>query len=180
MNDTQKPRGRRFSIIGSIALITIIALVGGSVLFGFNPMLNHDNWPTQFQSNGERIYFTATSASISPISSQGGGMHMSMMQGGCADCHGADRSGRRLMPRFWKIAPALTPAALFREHTEGGDKDGHGDHEGYTKETLSRAITRGIDAGGKKLDPAMPRWTISAQDLDDLIAYLKSPTGKPH
>ena len=56
---------------------------------------------------------------------------------------------------------------LFREHEE----DGHGDHEGYIDETLKHAIIRGVDAGGKSLDQDMPRWFMSKQDLDDLIAF---------
>ncbi len=97
---------------------------------------------------------------------------MRMMSGssGCVTCHGADRLGGRLMPRFWITVPPLTFEALFSEH----DEDGHGDHEGYSDESLRRAITQGIDPGGKPLDLAMPRWSMSEKDLDDLIAFLKT------
>jgi len=165
-------RKRRMATIGSIVLISLITIVAWQVYF------NRGNWPTQFQNNGERIYFTGLSATGAAMSSRGGGMHMRMMAGGCVTCHGADRQGGRLMPRFWLVAPPLTPDALFREHDEAGANDGHGDHDGYTDETLGRAITRGIDPDGKPLDLAMPRWSISDQDLDDLIAYLRS-TGGP-
>jgi hypothetical protein len=40
---------------------------------------------------------------------------------------------------------------------------------------LRRAITRGLDPDGKRLDPAMPRWSMSEQDLTDLVDFLKSP-----
>ena len=179
MNHARKPRRRRFATVASFVLIALIALIAWRVLFGFNLMNNRGEWPSRFQSNGERIYFTAMSASRRRINSRGGGMHMSMMGGGCVTCHGADRRGGRVMPRFWEVVPPLTPAALFDEHAEGEKEDGHGDHEGYTNETLRRAITQGVDPGGKSLDPAMPRWSMSTQDLDDLIAYLKSPVGRP-
>jgi hypothetical protein len=39
----------------------------------------------------------------------GGGMHMQMNRAGCVTCHGVDRQGARLMPRFWKAAPAADP-----------------------------------------------------------------------
>ncbi len=93
-----------------------------------------------------------------------------MSGGGCVNCHGVDRQGSRLMPRFWMVAPPLTADALFGEHEDGG----HGDHDEYTDDTLRRAITRGIDAGGESLDPAMPRWSMTEQDMDDLIGYLKT------
>ena len=107
-------------------------------------------------------------------------MHMGMMGGGCVACHGANSDGGRSMPRFWNSVPPLTPDALFGEHAEGKQDDGHGDHEKYTDETLIRAITRGVDPSGKPLDPAMPRWSMSNQDLDDLLAYLKTPVGETH
>ena len=179
MSHARKPRKRRFATVGSIVLIAVIALIAAWVLFGFNRMTSRGDWPSQFQSNGERIYFTTTSATGLPINSRGGGMRMGMMGDSCVNCHGTDRRGGRLMPRFWKAAPPLTPAALFNEHAEDEKEDDHGDHEGYTDETLRRAITQGIDPGGKPLDRAMPEWSMSTQDLDDLIAYLKSPAVKP-
>lgn len=127
-----------------------------------------------FVSNGERIYFTGKSNSGYPIVSGTGssmtGMHRQMHGGGCAVCHGAEREGQRLWPQFWIAAPALTPEALFADEHEN---DGHGDHGSYDGDSLRRAITDGVDPDGKQLDAAMPRWSISRPDLDDLIAYLQ-------
>ena len=79
------------------------------------------------------------------------------------------------MPKFWKVAPPLTAAALFKEHDDGSNGDGHGKHESYDDAALQRAITKGIDPSGEPLDREMPRWTISGQDIADLIEFLKSP-----
>ncbi len=83
---------------------------------GPNPISTNDI-PRAFASNGERIYFTGVSTSGKPIRARGGdtamGMHRPMHGSGCATCHGDDREGRRLMPRFWIKAPALTSDALF-------------------------------------------------------------------
>ena len=163
-----------------ILLGILVILVAGWFIFGTGPLSGRDAWPTQFQSNGERIYFTGTSASGRSISPQGRGMHMQMMGGGCASCHGGDRQGRQLRPQFWKSAPPLTAAALFGEHGDDQAEDGHGDHDGYTDETLRRAIIRGVDPSEKALDPAMPRWSISEEDMGDLIAYLRGPVDTPH
>lgn len=85
------------------------------------------------------------------------------------------------MPRFWQLAPPLTAVALLGEHDEAAEAqgatedDGHGDHDDYTNDTLRRAITDGIDPGGERLDPVIPRWSMADADMTDLIAYLKTP-----
>ena len=135
--------------------------------------LNGGDGPSEFVSNGERIYFTGSSASGIPINAVGGdghmNMHMRMHGTGCVTCHGVDREGGRLWPQFWTKAPALTTEALFTDD----HADGHGDHGNYDAESLRRAITDGVDPAGKQLDPAMPRWSMSRSDLDDLVAYLQ-------
>ncbi|VVB84914.1 Uncharacterised protein [uncultured archaeon] len=42
----------------------------------------------------------------------------------------------------------------------------------YTDD-LKRAITKGVDSEGKKLEPPMPVWKMSDEDMNDLIAYIK-------
>ena len=123
--------------------------------------------PVVFQSNGERIYLTGASASGTSITYTGGNMHLEMMGGGCATCHGADRRGARMMPEFWLEAPPLTQAALFEDHD-----DGHGNHAGYDAGTFRRAVSRGLDPDGTELSPIMPRWSMSDPDWRDLLAYL--------
>ena len=152
--------------------ILLIVLVSGCD-FGPGHMMGGSTVPTRYANNGERIYFTGTSASGNSITRKGGNMHMSMMGGGggCATCHGSDRLGSRMMPNFWKTAPPLTRGALFETHDDG---DGHGGHERYRYETLRRAVFRGIDPAGEPLDGIMPRWSMSDRDWTDLVAYLRS------
>lgn len=180
MNKAQQTARPRFALTIGFVLAAMFVLVLLYVLFGQRLGFDRADWPSEFRSNGERIYFTATSASGRPIVADGQGMHMAMMGGSCAACHEADRSGGRLRPRFWVVAPALTADALFDGHGEGEADDGHGDHDSYTDETLRRAITQGTDPSGGPLDPEMPRWSMAPEDLDDLIAYLKSPAGHDH
>ena len=98
---------------------------------------------------------------------------MRMHGGGCSSCHGADRDGQRMMPRFWIKAPALTPEALFGDANHGGESDDHGDHDSYNIKSLRLAITTGIDPSGETLDSTMPRWSMADTDLNDLIEYLQ-------
>jgi mono/diheme cytochrome c family protein len=125
-----------------------------------------------FRSNGERIYFTATSNSGQSISAEMAGMqmmHPGMMT--CATCHGPDGRGGR----GWGGGGTFeTPDIRYSTLTEGEHDDAHAEHPPYTDETIKRAITQGIDPAGEPLNWPMPRWRMSERDLDDLLDYLKT------
>ena len=137
-----------------------------------------------FRSNGERIYFTATSDRSTPITYTGepawnGGMMGNrssggMMNGGssremgkngnltCASCHGADgRGGVHTMIGMQTMKSAdIRWSALKSE---------------FDAEKFRLAVTKGQDPDGKKqLNHDMPRWNIGNDDLGDLITYLKT------
>ncbi|MDH3665508.1 MAG: cytochrome c [Paracoccaceae bacterium] len=160
-------------IAALIVLAAVILMPATSSRMGVGVNTRDAEWPAQFRSNGERIYFTGASSSGLPIRPTGGGMRMQMHGGGCVTCHGTDRLGGRIMPRFWISAPPLTPKALFGEG-DAHEDDGHGDHDAYDEESLARAIAQGIDPESERLDPAMPRWSMADQDLADLIAFLRT------
>jgi hypothetical protein len=137
----------------------------------------------RYASNGERIYFSGTSASgrISYSDGDFGGMMggRGMMGGGqlaCADCHGPDgRGGPHVMHMATMDAPDIRWSELTEaEHGDHDDGEAEMEHPPYDKETFKRAVSRGLDPGGGPLDTAMPRWRMSETDLDDLIAYLKT------
>ncbi len=117
-----------------------------------------------FTSNGQRIYLTATSASGQAISYRGGPV-ASMMGGGlaCVSCHQLDGHGGQVTIMMQTFQAAnISWAALANEDPP------------YTDATVKRAITQGIDSGGSPLESPMPRWSMSASDLDDLVTYLKT------
>lgn len=129
--------------------------------------------PGRFRSDGERIYFTATNSAGQVIRYDGGpgGAMMMMHRYACVDCHGADGKGGRVATMGQAFdAPNITWSALAPEH----HADTQMDHPPYTEETVKRAITRGLDPDGKPLDSPMPRWRMSDQDLDAVIAFLKT------
>ncbi len=169
-------------VVGTGILVGLILLAGvvltvGNFGFGFRPMIGpmggrFDLFPRQFASNGERIYFTATSNSGQPIIAEIPGMHqMGPGMMACATCHGPDgRGGTVSMMMGTFEAPDIRYETLL----EGEHDDEHEDHPAYTDETIKRAITQGIDPAGEPLDWPMPRWHMAEQDLDDLLAYLKT------
>lgn len=153
------------SVIASSVLLVVFAIF---VARTTTPDKDRKNWPETFVGNGERLYFTGVSASGAKIQPRGGNHHMKMMgSGGCVDCHGTNRNGGRLWPNFWQVAPSITATKLVGEHTQ----DEHG-HEGYNAETLARAITKGVRADGSDLGTGMPRWSMAAEDLQDLVTFL--------
>lgn len=152
-----------------VALGLFVALIAGCDSGG-SMMMAKQLTPAEFKSNGERIYFTGFSTSGEPVTYSGGNMHLQMMGGGCATCHGASRRGARMMPQFWLVAPPLTRDALFAEHK--GEQE-HGVHDSYDLETLQRAIARGMTPSGELLDPTMPRWSMGEADWRDLLTYLR-------
>lgn len=161
--------------------IVLVGLVTLATVIVFQIFISFDryNAPKTFSSNGERIYFTGKSISGSSITSTGGDSHMGMhsdTRSGCARCHGNNREGGfvQTMFNFSVVPPPITPEALFRDQADIHSQDEHGDHGSYDDESLKLAIRQGIDPAGKRLDMAMPRWTMSDSDIDDLISYLRS------
>jgi cytochrome c oxidase subunit II len=116
-----------------------------------------------FSSNGQRIYFKAESDSRQPITYSGGPGTMMRAGIACVNCHGQDGKGGRVTFMMQSLdVPDITWTNLTQ------------DSPPFTEETLKRAITQGIDPEGDSLDYWMPRWQMSAQDLNDLIGFIKT------
>jgi hypothetical protein len=119
-----------------------------------------------FSSNGERIYFTATSERGTAIAYTGGPGSKSWMMGGggrlaCASCHGTDgRGGIHSMGMMQKM-----DAKDIRWSVLEGEFDA---------DKFRLAVVEGKDPDGTQLNTDMPRWNISSEDLADLIDYLKT------
>jgi hypothetical protein len=118
-----------------------------------------------FGSNGERIYFTATSERGTAITyTSGPGSNNWMMGNGqlaCASCHGPNGSGGTHNMGMMRVMTAkdIRWSALQSE---------------FDAEKFRSAVTKGQDPDGTQLNTDMPRWNIGDDDLADLIAYLKT------
>ena len=61
-----------------------------------------------FESNGERIYFTAESSSGEPITYSGGSLMMHQRTA-CVNCHGPEGKGGRVTMMMWRFdTPDIT------------------------------------------------------------------------
>lgn len=124
--------------------------------------------PQRFTSNGEQIYYTATSRYDDTITFTDGPMWLRMHGGSCVNCHGpAGRGGIQVMMTN-QVAPDIRYSTLTKPMKHDSEME-----PAYTDAGIRRAITQGLDSSGKPLDPAMPRWHMPDRDLNDLIAYLK-------
>ena len=118
-----------------------------------------------FRSNGERIYFTATSDRGVAITYAGGPASSGWMMGGgrlaCASCHGPEgQGGVHSMGMMQSMdAKDIRWSTLQDE---------------FDAEKLRLAVANGQDPDGTELSSDMPRWNIGNDDLADLIAYLKT------
>ncbi len=118
-----------------------------------------------FDSNGERIYFTATSESGSPITYTGGPTSRGwMMMGGqlaCVSCHGPSGRGGKHNMGMMQVMDAKDIRWSVLEGEFDADK-------------FRLAVVNGEDPDGTQLNSDMPRWNISDEDLADLIGFLKT------
>jgi cytochrome c553 len=151
-------------LLAGCAPVAVPAGPGGMGSGGMGP--NGTGWGTgAFGSNGERIYFTGTSERGTAISYTSGPASGGWMMGGgqlaCASCHGPDgRGGAHTMGMMQTMtAKDIRWAALQSE---------------FDAETFRLAVMQGQDLDGTQLNADMPRWNIGADDLADVIAYLKT------
>lgn len=83
----------------------------------------------------------------------------------CQACHGAHGEGGN---EAGLTAPDLRPASLDRPRTQGLRP-----RPAYSRSLLVRAITQGIDSAGAPLDPTMPRYVLTLQTANHLLAWLQ-------
>ncbi|MDQ1275997.1 MAG: hypothetical protein QG610_1572 [Euryarchaeota archaeon] len=141
---------------------------GGMYPEGFSPSYNK----TDFESNGEMIYYTGFNESGERIETEYGPHWLYVHGGSCVNCHGTDGRGGYPVKMGSEVPPDIRFESLVSEEHEKEEEDG--EHPHYTEETIKRAILEGIDPAGEPLDLTMPRWKMTDMDLDDVVEYLKT------
>lgn len=109
---------------------------------------------------GKKIYIDGVGADGALAYTHGPGW-MRYAGTGCVVCHGPRGEGLVVAAGgVTGAAPAVKWAALAAR--------------GYDRTTLRRALTEGVDPHGRELQDYMPRWELSDEELDALLAYLKA------
>jgi cytochrome c553 len=151
---------------GLTVLVLTAVLLAGCALTNRSNTTEGTSWGEGvFTSNGEQIYFTATSDSGTDITYAGGpsSNNWMMMNGvlACASCHGPDgRGGVHSMAMMEQMdAPDIRWSALENE---------------FDTEKFQLAVEQGDDPDGSKLSTDMPRWKMDDGDVADLMSFLKT------
>ncbi|HEX6828684.1 MAG TPA: ABC transporter substrate-binding protein [Burkholderiales bacterium] len=134
------------------------------------PLLASAAGLTPQEEAGRRIYLEGVSPSGALLQALVG-PHSTPMEGKsmpCANCHGADGSGR---PEGGVRPPNITWRELSKRY--GHRHENGRQHPAFTDKTFAEALTFGTDPAGNKLEPSMPRYVMSHKDIGDLLAYLK-------
>jgi mono/diheme cytochrome c family protein len=166
---SSKIRSAVIMIAVGIAGLFLLNLIQGNDYA--NPYRTYNIDASGFKSNGERIYFTATSDSGKPILAS---MGMMTMRGGtmsCAACHGANGKGGSGRMMMWQFE---APDIRYSTITSVGHGSNESDEKPYTDDLIKRAVTKGLDSEGKALEQPMPVWQMLDEDFADLLAYLKT------
>jgi ABC-type branched-subunit amino acid transport system substrate-binding protein/cytochrome c553 len=87
----------------------------------------------------------------------------------CVNCHGRDGRGKPeggIYPSDIRWSELSKPYAI---RTISGRE-----RPPYSENLVIRATTMGIDSGGNRLNAAMPKYQLTLEQADDLVAYLKA------
>lgn len=154
-------RTRRLSVYAVIVVaIAVAAYAQGTSGHGLTPQ----------ERRGKAIYLTGSSPSGRAIRTFVGDAANEVPGSTlpCVNCHGHDGRGN---PEGGVIPTNISWASLTKPYgitVPTGRRSPR-----YTAATVTRAITEGIDPAGNELTAAMPRYSMSPEDLGDLVDYLK-------
>jgi hypothetical protein len=115
---------------------------------------------------GRALFLTGRTDNLAPYATVGAGnVQVPATTVPCASCHGRDGRGsnerKGLLPNIAWTALSAPDGSPGRHRPP------------YNETLVIRAITMGIDAGGNRLDPIMPRFHLSMADAAALLAYIK-------
>jgi ABC-type branched-subunit amino acid transport system substrate-binding protein len=154
---------KRFTALIAISLISVFAQTPEKTRPERDPL-------SQQEHRGKEIYFGIAASAGPPIKALIGNPPTEAPGAlmACANCHGEDGKGR---PEGGVVPSDITWEALTKPY--GVTHSTGRTHPSYTDKLLVRAVCLGIDPAGNKLHVAMPRFQMSREDINALIAYLK-------
>ncbi|MES9888038.1 MAG: cytochrome c, partial [Candidatus Sedimenticola sp. 6PFRAG1] len=122
---------------------------------------------------GRKIYMEGLLPSGQPVKAfVQNDIALSEEQASCGSCHRKSGMGSS---EGQQVVPSIAGRILFNPLQIPTSKPPEAPilRPAYTDQSLRRAITSGLGADGYPLDPNMPRYNLSEQDLDAVVAYLK-------
>lgn len=122
---------------------------------------------TPAERRGRAIYLRGETPS-KPLTAMVGDLEVPGTTINCAGCHGRRGEGKT---EGGVVAGNLTWTNLTKSygHTHPNGRK----HGPFNESSFTTAVVRGVDPAGNELAVAMPRYRISIEDMNDLIAYIK-------
>ena len=158
----------RGGLVAKRSFATAILLAVG--VASWTPVTAQDTVLSDAEERGKYIYETGKSRSSRIMTAD-------MMRGEppvpaeilpCKNCHGVDGRGAE---DYTGVAPLNIN--WFAMVQSGPHEHAQRSHAAFDEASIARSILAGEDPDGNALDFAMPRYNIGAEDMADLIAYLK-------
>ena len=159
----------------AIACSLVAAFCVASLAFGQNPPpqtavdTSSETRPlTPAERRGRALYLRGESASKREITAIVNDLDVPATTIPCAGCHGLRGEGKT---EGGVTAGNLTWSNLIKPYGHAhptGRK-----HGPFTESSFASAVVRGVDPSGNTMVVAMPRYHMSIEDMNDLIAYIK-------
>ena len=118
---------------------------------------------------GRRLYRDGIDVAGTPVAARvdGAAVPLRGQPVACGNCHGEDGRGR---PESGVDPGDVTWRELTKPY---GHRHGNGRRHGaYDAASFAHAMREGVDPGGNVMAPAMPRYALSAADIEALAAWL--------
>ncbi len=125
---------------------------------------------TPAEARGQQIYLTGESPSNHEIAAFLNAAQMEVPGSlfACVRCHGNDGRGKT---EGGVTSSDIRWSVLTKPY--GGRHPSGRQYPPYNESHIKRAIMLGTDSKGTELHETMPRFRLSQQDMEDLLAYLK-------
>lgn len=162
MNNPSSASSRLFALIQILILACIPGCPGANKL-GADELTDQEN-------RGKQIFQLGTSSAEVEITALMGdeGIEVPASALPCSSCHGHDGRGR---PEGGVSPSNLTWESLTKPY--GVRHESGREHPPYQVKDLKKAIAMGFDPGGNKLNIAMPKYRMTIEDMNALIAYIQ-------
>jgi len=157
----------RSSLSVSFSALIAVTILGSGLL--------HMSFPASAEGlerieDGQRIYRQGIRPSGDPITAiVTGDVSVSGSQFSCHNCHG--RSGMGTSEGSYQVLP-IAGRFLFSDSSQPP-------RPAYDQQSFARALRTGINPAGRKLDPLMPRYKFSDDEVTALASYLQKLSSTP-
>ncbi|HJT30201.1 MAG TPA: ABC transporter substrate-binding protein [Pyrinomonadaceae bacterium] len=123
---------------------------------------------TAAERRGRAIFLRGEVPGKKPLMAMVGDLEVPVATINCAGCHGRRGEGKT---EGGVAAGNLTWSNLTKSygHTHPSGRK----HGAFNESSFTTAVVRGVDPAGNELNVAMPRYRLSIEDMNDLIAYIK-------